>query len=77
MLVARYPNGHLLDFLCCGLPHLFGAVVLHYELQPIGGLRGEHLVHDARVSAELVAVRGGNKGNGAFVHLIRIEHGSC
>ena len=76
MLVARHPNGHLLDFLC-GLPHLCGAVVLHYELQTIGGLRGEHLVHDARVATELVAVHGGNKGNGAFVHLIRIERGSC
>ena len=76
MLVARHPNGHLLNFLC-GLPRLCGAVVLHYELQTIGGLRREHLVHDTRVAAELVAVRGGNKGNGAFVHLIRIERGSC
>jgi len=28
------------------------------------------------VTCELVAVHGGNKGNGAFVHLIRIERGS-
>ena len=63
MIIADDPNAHLLDLLH-GHPHFIFRVILYLERQSLCGLRGEYLVHNARISAELIAIYRRNQGNG-------------
>ena len=63
MIIADDPNAHLLDLLHWH-PHFIFRVILYLERQSLCGLRGEYLVHNARISAELIAIYRRNQGNG-------------